>query len=100
MVPMARIIGTMNSMSMISVIAMTARARLFHSLACSHRSTGHVVTTTIVAQMIAARNGCNTQNDAVISATMKSTPKVMLAKPFRAIVIVQDTVAIQWGIIG
>ena len=77
MVPTASESGTTSTRSSPRVITVTARARLFHSRACTQSISCQVATTIMVAQTTAGRNGRKIQNDAAMSAAMNSTASVV-----------------------
>ena len=59
------------------VITATASPRLCQSRSWTCSIMGHVATTSVVAQMIAGRNGHNIQNEAAISPATKRTASVV-----------------------
>src|SRR5258705_2517714 len=69
--------GSTNTRSITRIIAAIAGARLPPSQRCTETSSGHVATTTIVAQISATRNGRMIQNDAAMSPPIDSTASVV-----------------------
>ena len=83
MVAIAKVSGTTNTSSKASIIAVTARARLFQRRASTRRNKGQVATTIIVAQISGARKGRMIQNEAKIRPPMNNTAKVVRVSSLR-----------------
>mgnify|MGYP003694131281 CR=1 FL=1 len=77
MVPIAAENGTTKTSSSAAVMMVVASQRLPQRRDWSARRIGHVVTTIIAAQMVAARNGRRIQTDAAMSPPMIRTAKTV-----------------------
>ena len=83
MAPIAVQNGSTNTSSIASVITATASERRPQSARSTLSISGHVATTTIVAQITGARNGRRIHSEAMISTPMKSTASVVRVTSLR-----------------
>jgi hypothetical protein len=80
MVLIAHQSGATKSNNMPSDIINTAGARRPPKVFCKAISQGHVATTSMVDQTVAARNGRKTQSDSASKPTMQKTASVLRVK--------------------
>jgi hypothetical protein len=77
---MAHQSGATNSNNMPTDIIKTAGARRPPKVFCNMISQGHVATTSMVDQTVAARNGRKTQSDNASKPTIQKTASVLRVK--------------------